>query len=584
MIENTTTNQSTSTSSQSTTVPNPPAPVEVITNPIENTVEEPQVDPTPIPVIPDINIDWRDQDLWDFRIELVDPIAQSFIVDHPNGAWFSSVDLFFKAKDPNIPVNVSIRQMFNGYPTQLVIPGANVNVYPADINVSTDGSVATNVKFDYPVYIPAGREASICLISMSDKPELFVSTVGEFDLTNPSSRITKQPHNGVFFKSANASTWTPEQSRDLKFTLNRCVFSTTPQTVDFINEVNPTQRLKVNPFLFASNPTGTTVNVRVFQKDHGLHSSGDQVTISGATGTINGVPSANLNGTHTVSEVELDSYMITVTGQATRVGARSGGTGVRATKQYQYSLANIIVNEMKLPATEISYTLSTVSGKSVDNTDETAYNTSTLFSDVPITPNRDLKFTSMRSIPNALNSNNQGATLQCTLTNNGNNFVSPAIDLDRLSMIAVNNRINNPDSSYDDAASGRIYNTETTGVGGDALSSYVTKRVVLNEEAEVIKAFLSVNRPSGSDIELWYKVAAVGSNADFKQLDWNQATPALAAPIDNSGRYTEIEFDIAPLANGEAFKFGSFAFKIVFRSTSARKVPTCKDFRAIAAI
>ena len=62
------------------------------------------------------------------------------------------------------------------------------------------------------------------------------------------------------------------------------------------------------------------------------------------------------------------------------------------------------------------------------------------------------------------------------------------------------------------------------------------------------------------------------------------STPDLAAPIDNSGRYTEVEYNITPLSGSNAIKFGSFAFKIVFTSTTARKVPSCKDFRAIASI
>ena len=596
IVESTNISTSTSSQSSSTTVPNPPPEVTVETDPIDNTVTtDPQDEVTEVgdnttePTVPpfvDIDTDWAFEDVWIGPINLVDPIAQTFIVDHPNGAWFSSVDLYFKDKDPNIPVNVSIRQVLNGYPTQRVIPGSSINVYPSEIQTSVDGSARTRVNFDYPIYVPAGREASICLISMSDKPQLYVSTVGKFDLQHPSQRITKQPHNGVFFKSANASTWTAEQERDLKFTLNRCVFSTTPQTITFVNEALPTKPLNVNPLYFVTNPSGTTCNIRVFHRDHGMHATGDQVTISGVTGTVNGIPAANINGTHVVSEQELDSYLITVTGQCTSDGVFGGGTDVRATQQVQYSVANIIASELKLPATDITYQLSSVSGKSIDNLDETAYNTSSLYNNVPVSVNRNITFSSMRCVPNTLNTPNQGLTLTATFTNNGNNFVTPAIDLDRLSMVAVNNRINNPDiSTYDNATAGREFIAETEPFATDSLSSYVTKRIVLNEEAEVLNAYLSVNRPSGSDVKLYYKVAEVGSNANFdSDIDWTEATPDLAAPIDNSGRYTEVEYNITPLSGSNPIKFGSFAFKIVFTSTTARKVPSCKDFRAIASI
>ena len=36
--------------------------------------------------------------------------------------------------------------------------------------------------------------------------------------------VSKQPATGVLFKSANDSTWTPEQMEDLKFNLKKAVF------------------------------------------------------------------------------------------------------------------------------------------------------------------------------------------------------------------------------------------------------------------------------------------------------------------------------------------------------------------------
>jgi len=608
-IETSTTNQSTSTSSNSTTEPNPTPEVEAETDPIENTdTTDPQeseaetggstdqtdpqnpveVEPTVNPTFPDIDIDWTFEDLQrDLMFVWSDPLAQTFMVDHAGGAFFSSIDLFFEDKDPNIPVNVSIRQVANGYPTTRIIPGSSVNVYPADIRTSTDGSARTRIKFDFPIYVPSGVEAAICLISMSDKPKLFVSTVGNFDLANPSQRIDKQPYNGVFFKSANASTWTAEQDRDLKFTLNRCVFSTTPKSIEFINEAPPTKRLGFNPLLFVANPNGTDCDIRVFHRDHGMHTVGDRVTLSGATGTINGIPAANINGTHVVTEQELDSYTIRVTGQATNFRVLGGGANIRATTQTQYSVANVVASELKLPATDITYTLSTLSGKSIDNTSETAYAVDNLFTDVPVEVNRNITFTQMRSVPNTLNTSQQGITLKATMTNNGDNFLSPVIDIDRMSVVTVNNRINNPtDAEYNVASAGRQFIAETEPVRTSALSSYVTKRVVLNDEAEVLNAYLSVNRPTGSEIKLYYKVSDVGSDTAFNDLNWIEATPNSLIPIDNSGRYTEVEYSITPTAPGDPNvprTFGSFAFKIVFTSTTARKVPSCKDFRAIAA-
>lgn len=601
-VESSSTSTSSSSSTSSVTTPNPQPEQDVVTDPIEPPEDEflqpitqdPQEVEAPNPAVPEeFDVDELLLSLANINLllpieigPLVDPLAQSFIIDNASGAWIRSLDLYFKDKDPNLPVNVSLRFMSNGYPTRMIFPGSVVNLYPSQINTSEDGTSSTRAVFDHPVYIPQGLEVAICLICMSDLPQVFVATVGNFDLQNPDQRITAQPHGGVFFKSANASTWTPEQERDLKFTVNRCVFSTTPHTIKFIDAQPADAILRPNPFFFIGNPNGSECDIRVYHRDHGLHQSGDRVTISGVVGTINGIAASALNGTHTVSEQELDSYLIRVTGQCTTPNVFGGGNPtppITATHQVQYSVANIIANEFKLPNMTIDYSMSTISGKSIDNTDETAYNTAAEYNNVSILPNSNMTFGSMRCIPNSLNTTNQGMSIVATFSNNGDNFVTPAIDMDRLSIIAVNNRINDPTSgTYNNASAGRTYVDDSEPLNSSSLSSYVSKRIVLNNESSIIHAYLNVNRPTGSTIELWYKAMEVGSNVDFdSDLNWVLANPSnpSSIPVNNASKYTEVEYEIEP-----GFDFGSFAFKIVFKSTSARRVPTCRDFRAIASL
>ena len=114
----------------------------------------------------------------------VDPLAQTFIVDQVGGLFVTKLDLFVQAKDTNIPLNVSIRSVENGIPTQQIVPGADVNVYPSSITTSTDGSVATTVTFDYPVYLGQDQEYCIVLISQSDEYKVYIAETGGFDLQN----------------------------------------------------------------------------------------------------------------------------------------------------------------------------------------------------------------------------------------------------------------------------------------------------------------------------------------------------------------------------------------------------------------
>lgn len=166
-----------------------------------------------------------------------DPLAQSFEIlksDYPNGLFLSSCDIFFASKDVDVPVTLDIRRVSLGIPTKVIVPLSSVTLVPDQINTSNDGTTATTFTFPSPVYIEPG-EYAIVLQTNTDKYNVYVSVLGEVDLSS-GNRITKQPFGGSLFKSQNASTWTPEQFKDLKFVLRRCSFSTGSGTVDFLSK------------------------------------------------------------------------------------------------------------------------------------------------------------------------------------------------------------------------------------------------------------------------------------------------------------------------------------------------------------
>ena len=180
-----------------------------------------------------------------------DPLAQSFLVDTDNksdGVFITGGDLFFKTKDNTIPVTVQIRTMRDGTPTTTVVPFGQVNIEPSDVLTSDDGSVATNFKFNSPVYLQAGYEYALVLIAPTEKYLTFITRMGEEDLLLKAV-YNRQPYLGSLFKSQNQSTWTPSQLEDLKFTLNKAKFVTnTPSSVIFYNSELPLGRIrKSNP-------------------------------------------------------------------------------------------------------------------------------------------------------------------------------------------------------------------------------------------------------------------------------------------------------------------------------------------------
>ena len=142
--------------------------------------------------------------------------------------------------------------------------------------------------------------------------------------------------------------------------------------------------------------------------------------------------------------------------------------------------------------------------------------------------------------------------------------------MNRASLVTVANRINNGSAS------------ETAATGGNNIARYITKTVELADDADVITAYIDVNRPGSSSVELYYRVLTSGSAADMNATTWTLASSTASIGInDNPGVFEEVQYDIDPL--GANVSFGSMQFKIVLRSTNTSTVPTVKDFRAIAA-
>ncbi len=154
-----------------------------------------------------------------------DPLAQSFITDEEGGVFLTSVEVYFKTRDANIPVSMQVRTMENGYPTTNILPFSDVTLEPSVIQLSETGAVATKFTFKAPVYIPQSIEHCFVLLSDSNEYTIWISRMGEIDISGDRT-ISEQPYAGVLFKSQNASTWTADQYEDLKFKVNRADFNT----------------------------------------------------------------------------------------------------------------------------------------------------------------------------------------------------------------------------------------------------------------------------------------------------------------------------------------------------------------------
>lgn len=170
-------------------------------------------------------------------MNIIDPLAQSFYVEEESGIFVTSVDLYFQSKDDSLPVTIQLRPIELGFPTNKVYPFSEVVLNPSEVNISQDSSIPTRVYFTSPVYLLGQRFHSIVLLSNSNKYKVWISTLGEQNVSsNNNILVHSQPLSGGLFKSQNAITWTESPYQDLKFTLYRARFK---QSSGNLNLYNP---------------------------------------------------------------------------------------------------------------------------------------------------------------------------------------------------------------------------------------------------------------------------------------------------------------------------------------------------------
>jgi hypothetical protein len=520
----------------------------------------------------------------------IDPLAQSFLLDRVGGVFLESIDIFFKTKDPSIPVTLQIRVMENGIPTNRIVPFSEVTILPASVNISNNASSSTNFKFRSLVYLQQSVEYCFVLLSNSDKYLVWIATLGGTDVTNTSYRVDKQPYAGVMFKSQNASTWTPEQTQDIKFTLNRADFTQTSGTAVFNNVIMPLALLDTDSLEFTN---GSNV-IKVYHRNHGMF-EGSRVRISGVQATsgsnINNIPLTQINkvassndttpqttNTHAISDVEMDSYKITVTTNANATG-RAGGSAIYASENNVANTMTPIVQEIVLPNTDISYRCRISTAQSLAGS-ETPYSLSNYFS---VIPNETLSLRQPYCVASQQNetlsalSGAKSLRFEANFTTTQSNL-SPVIDLERISLVTVANRIDRPsntDINGFNTVSGFV--SHTKGIGGSALACHVDKKFVVKEDADSLKVYFNVSRPSGSYIDFYYKISS-GDESNFDETDWVLATPDDPIKFSETlDTFNEVSYTINNLEN-----FTTYSGKIVLTSTNSSNVPVIKDYRIIA--
>jgi len=520
-----------------------------------------------------------------------DPLAQTFLVEKVGGAFITKVDLFFQSKDTTLPVTMMIRSVENGMPAKEILPFSTVVLNPDQVNISDTGLTATEFIFDSPVYLKDKEEYCVVVQTSSTDYKCWISQVGEPDI-NSTRSISEQPYMGVLFKSQNSSTWTASQMEDLKFTMYNAKFDTS--IVGKVKLINKELTVDTGHIDTLDNQPISTESgiskVRIYQENHGMHSSTSNVIISGVvaptgeTGTLSLIPLSEINKTHlSISDIEVDSYCIPTTTAATK-SITAGGDAVLATRNVPYDVIHPIVSVMDFPDTTISAALQATTGTSLAGT-ETSYIKPIEYNAPNIILNEDTILDVPRLVASKINETNEmnGAEsmdINISLSTSNEN-VSPIIDTARTSVITIANRVDKIDTSAD-IGDIQNYVTSTEAEGDNNPPIYMTKKITLELPATALRTMMAAVIQDTAEVEVYYKTLRTDSADNFDDIGWTPYNTNGESNLIVSTSKDEIDFkdylytvDILP-------EFIAFSIKIVMKSTDSTKPPLIKDFRTIA--
>ena len=163
--------------------------------------------------------------------------------------------------------------------------------------------------------------------------------------------------------------------------------------------------------------------------------------------------------------------------------------------------------------------------------------------------------------------------------------VSPVLDLSRLSLISVENKI---EGNKDLDKTGEAYNGELDPIatpvapGETRRARYITRQVNLASgfEARNIKVLLTQYKRQNTDIQVFIKQQPSGEDAPFENQPYIQLTPNTTATSES---FQEVEYS---LDEDLTEPMGKFSIKICLYSDLApndtTKYPIVKDLRGIA--
>lgn len=484
-----------------------------------------------------------------------DPIAQSFFINetqNPYGIFLSSVDLYFRSKDEIVPVEVFIRPTVNGYPSSYQnIPDSRVTMPSEFVNVSEDASLPTKFTFDSPIYLPPG-EYALVVFTTSINYDIFVSEIGGTNI-GTDRLVSEQPYVGSLFKSQNGTTWEADQTKDLKFVMNKCFFVQSG-TVLLYNE-KPVANIPLD--ISFTHIDDDIVERTAVNYEHSYDSG------------------------LSYSYYKPDTNRIMVEGRQYLANTTNGQYRLLATLETLHSDISPVVYHN----TGIFHGIENY----IDAGSIKDYSISILNPGYGYASCTNLSLTITSSYGTGANAwattNVTGSIVKLNFDSYGTNYIdTPVITIPASNATTTNAVIS--------------FSSEEDNRGGQILMKYISKTVTLEEgfDAADLRVWVTAYKPSGTDIKVYYKIRNSLDPDPFDVRPWVLMEQYTGSNVYSASRsYVDTrEFEYRPFedpdpisyitrdGNGTYDTFNQYAIKINILSADTTNYPILYDMRAIA--
>lgn len=513
-----------------------------------------------------------------------DPIAETFFVSaaqYPDGMFVSSVDLFFKNRGEQLPVEVQIRPVIDGYPSSdKIIPGATSTVDFDDIKISnfpnvSNSMTATRFTFPSPVYLSPSYEYAIVAETDDFGYDYYSSELGG-TIIGTDQKISKQPILGSFFKSQSGTTWTALQNEDLMFVLNRAKFTASSGTAIF--DENKTELFKEISSNVAYNGFDS-LKANSYYDSFELRSDAIEINNTRLKYYFKGV--ANSSATKVLD---------------------SAYTNFSADKKFDLERRNILFNpQLKNKSMTVRVDMETKSDKVSPIIYQNRQNMvviENLINDTGLTADRFV----ITDPGMDYDQDNAYITITSTVGYGANAWAVSDPQTGNIVSIVVDS----PGVGYVDDVTATIgggagtgatldVSTETGSSGGPAIARYISKTITLLDgfDAGDLRVFMTAVKPPGANVNIYYKVRNSLDPDPIEERNWIRMTQKTSQytfsvnrnPVEYEYRPSLTSNNITYSTDTTTYKtFNQFAIKIVLssRSTVANGIPYIYDVRAIA--